>query len=181
MVNDWYSRLTSASMREETVKNREHHRLPGDILPKLTLTLPTPDFDCSAEFLNFDVEVLRRKTHDEPPWSSYDLLDDVADIDEAQELRTSSRPIHSCYPDNNAFKQLQDDPDSYGTMDTFSHLDHATSSDSVASNVLELDRSRHAPPGDHPASLVAQNYVGNAHHAGPNTNARSRPILLLGN
>jgi len=126
---------------------------PGDILPKLTLTLPTPDFDYPAKLGNFDEEVFRRQTYDELPWSSCDLPAGVVVdvVDEAQDPR-SPAPFHSCYP---AFQTY--DLDSYGTVDTLSHLD---------SSVLELDRFRNRePPLGHPAPLAAQDCIGSGRHA----------------
>src|SRR5258708_2193582 len=146
----------------------EENCLSGDVLPKLTLTLPTPDFDCPAEFSNFDEEVFRMQTYGELPWSSCDLPAGVVDIDEAQEPRSSPAPFRSCYP---AFQTY--DLDSYGTMDTLSHLDVVASSGSVDSNVLDLDRFRNrAPPLGHPAPLESQNCIGSALYASANADAR---------
>ena len=69
----------------------KEYRLPEVILPKLTLTLPTPDFRC------FDVEGLEGQPCGELPWSSCASVY----VDEAPEVRSPS--VYSSH--------------SYGTMD----------------------------------------------------------------
>jgi hypothetical protein len=134
------------SRREETVKSREHH-VAGDIVPELILTLPTPDFDCSVQLLNFGVEAFREETSGELPRSSGDLGA------KEQEFRSSPPSVHSCYPDNDGFQTY--DLDSDGTIDTLSRLGLVTGGDSGDGIVLELDRSRNRP-----ASLLAPNHSG---------------------
>ena len=164
--NWWVDVQALTSMREEMVNNREH-RVAGDIPPELTLTLPTPAFDCSVEFINFGVEALRRQTYGDFSRSSCDLRAGVVDIEEAQDL--SAPPlVHSCCPDNGALQTYDLD-----SMNTLSHLDLvASTGDSVDANASELDRSRnHTPPVICPAS---QNGIGRARHPSSDTDA---PVL----